>query len=77
MYKQESLQQVPVRFAPVVEARAAVHAASSAAGAVGRILAAIVEPFGRLGQIESLDPNVRVRLSAREKAITDANLHCL
>ncbi|MBI4218987.1 MAG: hypothetical protein HY682_02510 [Chloroflexi bacterium] len=77
MYRQESLEHAPVQFAAADEARAAAHAASSAVGGVRRILAAIVEPFGSLGQIESLDPAVRARLSAREKALTDANLHCL
>lgn len=76
MYKVERLQDVPFHLALVDEARVTVQAASSATGGVRRFLTAIVEQFSRLGPIESLDPKLRARQSAREKALTDANLHC-
>jgi hypothetical protein len=76
LYKLETLQDVPFHLALVDEARVTVQAASAATGRIRRLLTAIVEPFSRLGPIESLDPRFRARQSAREKALTDANLHC-
>ena len=76
MYKVERLQDVPFHLALFDEALATIQAASSPAGGVRKLLTSIVEPFSRLGPIESLNPESRARQSAREKALTDANLHC-
>jgi hypothetical protein len=78
MYKQDSLGHQMSRVGALSEI------ASSMVGGTGRlgerlrqILLSIAEPFGAPLRIESLEPRVRSKLSASQKATTDAHLHGL